>query len=339
MRRPLAKKDDNVQPRINHVICNDKLSPGAEISLAATYALKGDDNDTLRLIHHYAVSTCFSISDLPSSIPTWRDTVPSLAFEHGFLLSGLLAVTSLHLALVNPSTCHTNAAIRHYSQALALIQPHLSDITPDNVFPLFSCSCLIALYSFGIYCTSQENLDPLAEIFELFTLIRGIAVIVKNGLQWLQHGPFAAAMLPQPANHSTSLELEIEAALTTLSRHNLERITDPEAQGAYTTAIGMLRHTLLLAADIPDTKTTALVFPIMITIMGHPLFVEKLRDREPMALVILAHYGVLLYWLRNHIWLQGWGSQIIHAVKEAVELEWRGCLEWPLKVVGDGRVV
>ena len=323
-------KGDHTKQHVNRLTCEDNRPPDNEISLAKTYALKGDDNDTLRLMYHYALSTCFSISDLPSSIPPWRDTVPALAFEHDFLLSGLLGVTSLHLVLLNPSAHHTNAAIKHYSQALTLIQPHLSNVTPDNVSALFSCSCLIALYSFGIHCTSQSCLDPLADILELFSLIRGIAVIVKNRVQWLERGPFAQAMLPTLVDSNASLAPEIDAALETLSQRNLETIADPKAQEAYATTIEMLRQTLLLAAEKPDTKMTALLFPIMVP----PLFMDELRYGNSMALLILAHYGVVLYWLRSHIWLRGWGSQIVEAVKGVVGGDSRGCLDWPLKVVG-----
>jgi hypothetical protein len=165
---------------------------------------------------------------------------------------------------------------------------------------------------------------------ELFSLIRGIAVIIKNGVQWLEQGPFAQAMLPTPVDPNASLAPEIEAALETLSQRTLETIADPKAQEAYATTIEMLRQTLLLAAEKPDTKMTALLFPIMVP----PLFRDELRYRNPMALLILAHYVVVLYWLRSHIWLRGWGSQIVEAVKGVVGRDSWGCLNWPLKVVG-----
>jgi hypothetical protein len=41
-------------------------------------------------------------------------------------------------------------------------------------------------------------------------------------------------------------------------------LTDPTARDAYAAAIQMLRQTFLLAAERPETKMTALLFPIML---------------------------------------------------------------------------
>ena len=328
-RIPSKPRADDIARSANRITHEGAPSHIEEVSLAKMYSLKGDDNDTLRLMHHYGISTCYSISDLTSASLPLRDAVPALAFEHDFLLSGLLAVTSLHLALLNPSAIHTNSAIKHHSQALALIRPHLTDVSPNNVAALFSFSCLIALYSFGFHQTDPSCSDPLREILEVFTLIRGIRVIVKNGVQWLEQGPFAASMLPTPSNPNTGLPPEIEAIISTLSERNSELTTDSTTQDAYAAAIGMLRQTFLLAAEKPGAKMMALPFPIMVP----DEFMEKLSGRDPMALVILAHYGVVLYWLRGYIWLRGWGKETVDAVKYAVGPEWRLCLEWAVEEV------
>lgn len=197
-------------------------------------------------MHHYGISTCYSISDLTSISLPLRDTVPALAFEYDFLLSGLLAVTSLYLALLNPSAIHTNSAIKYYSEALTLVCLYLTDVSPDNVAALFSFSCLIALYSFGFHQTEPSCLDPLGAIFEVFTLIRGIRVIVKDVVQWLEQGPFAQSMLPKPSSPNPSLAPKIEPAISALSQHNSELIPDSMSGDAYTCAIDMPRQTCQL---------------------------------------------------------------------------------------------
>lgn len=85
----------------------------------------------------------------------------------------------------------------------------------------------------------------------------------------------------------------------------------------------------LLAAENPGAKMTVLPFPIMVPRQ----FMEKLEDRDPMALVILAHYSVVLYWLRNHIWLRGWGRQLVDAIHLELGSEWHGCLKWAIEEV------
>jgi hypothetical protein len=311
-------------PSANHIIHEDAPAHSKEVSLAKMYSLKGDHNDRLRLMHHYGMSTSYSISDLSSV----RDTVPALAREFDFLLSGMFAVTSLHLALHNPSTIHTQSAVKHLSEALTLVGPHLTSMTPDNIAALFSFACLIASYSFGFHHTQPPCLDPLGEMFEVFTLIRGIGVIVKEGAQWHMTGPFTNSMFLTLSNLIGKLVSKIEAAISVLSQRNSDLITD-STQDAYAGSIDLLRQTFLLAAEKPSLKMTLLVFPIKVA----DEFVEKLRERDPLALVILANYAVVLYWLRSSIWIGGWGKEIVDAVKHAVDAEWHKYFKWAIEEV------
>lgn len=262
-------------------------------------------------------------------VSLWRYGIPALALRHDFLLSSILAITSLHLALLNPCALHTSAAIGHHSQALALTRPHLLNLSPDNASALFPFSCLIALYSFGVHSTSASTFNPIVEMIEVFTLIRGIGAIVKSGAQWLEPDLHAESMLPSPSNPNASLAPKIEATLAVLSRCNSESTTDMTIRDAYGTTIWMLRQVFLLAAENPGAKMTVLPFPIMVPRQ----FMEKLEDRDPMALVILAHYSVVLYWLRNHIWLRGWGRQLVDAIHLELGSEWHGCLKWAIEEV------
>lgn len=320
---------DRVARGVTNVTNDHRLSNDVEMSLAKTYSLKGDDNDTLRLMHYYTISTSFSMSDSSFAALRMRNVIPALAFEHDFLLSGILAVTSLHLAILNSCPIHSNAAMKHHSEALTLTRPHLSHVTPDNVSALFSFSCLIACYSFGFHQANLSCADPIGEILEVFTLLRGIAVIVKNGAQWLEQGPFAESMLPKPSNPNASLAPKIEAAISSLSQCNSALMSDSVTQEAYAVAIEMLRQTFLLSAEQPNAKMAALPFPIM----APQGLMEKLRDRDPMALVILAYYGVVLHWLRDDIWLRGWGKEILDGVTKAVRSEWRVWLDFAVKEV------
>jgi hypothetical protein len=306
------------------------LSHDEEVSLAMRYSLKADDNDTYRLIHHYALSTSTSISDSPSAVLMNRDIIPALAFEHDFLLSGLLAVTSLHLAILNPCTIHNDAALKHHSQALTLIRPHLSHVTADNVYALFSYSCMIACYSFGIRKAAISSHDPLGDMLAVFTLLRGITVIVEMGEEWLENSPFAdSTKLPEP-NPNTRLAPKVEGALFSLSQSIPDSNTDLTSREVYEAALSLLRHTFLLSAEQPHSTRTALLFPILVP----QQFVDNLRDKDPLSLVILAHYAVVLHWLRHSIWLRGWGNEVIAAVRHVVGSEWDVVLKFAVEQVG-----
>ncbi|KAG9233523.1 hypothetical protein BJ875DRAFT_442165 [Amylocarpus encephaloides] len=311
----------------NGVLLQASQRKGDDIPRASSpLALKNDQNDTLRLMHHYNVSTRHSIADPgnPSQISIWRDAIPSLAFKHDFLLSGLLAVTSLHLTLLRPSHTHTNAALKHYIGALALFRPHLSSIGPDNASALFAFACLVPLYAFGIHNTSLSSKEAIPGIIEVFTLYRGITPVVTTGVQWLENGPFSDFMLPAPNNVATVLSPAIEETLALLSYHNQQTTSNPELIGAYEGAIAMLRITFVLTEEHPDMNMAILPFPLFTP----KEYITRLKAREPFALVILAHYAVVLHWLRHYLWLQGWGKEIVEAIKDKVDDDHQRCIQW-----------
>ena len=128
---------------------------------------------------------------------SWRDTVPQLAFEHEFLLSSVLAITSLHLAILYPSDRYHNAALHYHTEALARFRLHLSSITPKNLSSVFAFSCLIPLFSFGIHCTPLRRLETLPGIYEIFTLMKFIATLLKSSTRWLDPARFPEVAVPE----------------------------------------------------------------------------------------------------------------------------------------------
>jgi hypothetical protein len=267
-----------------------------------------------------------------------RDIIPALGFKHDFLLSGLLAVSSLYLALLNPSDFNIASAIKYHTEALRQVQPHLTNVSPNNVGALFSFSCLISSYSFSFHQIQTPSNNSLKSILEVFTLIRGIRVIIRDGMQWLKKGPFAQSLSLNPSNPNASLEPKIESALSKLLQCTSEQKSDPESRDVYTAAIALqplLRQNFILAKEKPGVKMTALPFPILVS----DKYLESLKGEDPLALVIFANYAVLLHWLRGYVWLRGWGKQIVEAVKHTVAIEWQDCLEWAMQEVSSSDVM
>jgi hypothetical protein len=202
--------------------------------------------------------------------------------------------------------------------------------------PLSTCGTLMSFrlskYSCDIEAHGSFLLRALTDskilrIIEILTLLRGVRNIATNGSQLLKSGPMGCLLPPSISDlHPTrALSQDIEATLLLLSIRNLKS-TKPSSRDAFAGAIARLRHTFLLERDQPGTTMTIVPFAIWVP----DLFVERMRDREPMALVILAHYAVVLHWLRRIIWLQDWGSRIIYAVRDALSEEWTDCMAWPM---------
>ncbi|KAK9311116.1 hypothetical protein V1524DRAFT_443526 [Lipomyces starkeyi] len=291
-----------------------------------------------KLMNHYVHFTCQSLAGLTlnteNGLWIWRAFVPQLTFEHEFLLHGLLGLSSLHIALSQPYRQRESIeiAVQHYDIALALCRPHLSNITEYQINALFAFSYIVALYSFGIHRIFPSQLSPLAKINEILTLIRGTSVIANLGSRWLDQTPLGSLKTPQSVKSIQNLPPELEDALSQLSQRTNTTIGTTAQRQACIDAIRLVRHSFLLALSGHSVQKTIALFPILID--SELLIMVRLA--EPLALAILAHYAVILHWLRGHIWLEGWGEQTLDAVRQALPPDWHVCIAWALEEVGGG---
>lgn len=297
------------------------------------------ERDNLRLMNHYGGYTCIAIAGLTSTseetLHVWRDYVPELAYEHNYLLHGLLGLSALHLALSKPTLQHehTVLAMHHHNIGIAVFRTLITDITADNINALFAFSCILVLHSFGIYRSIKSQLDPIAKIHEVLTLLRGTGVIVKSAMHLLKQGPMRAALMPMLNDPTRELPFEIEGVLTELLQRIDTTIATTVNGDEYTAAISALRHNFLLAIEHPDVNLTMVLFPVFVS----PEFLPLVCIGEPLALAILANYAVILHWLRGHVWLEGWGRQVVGAVHQVLPLDWHQCVAWAVSEVGSAR--
>ncbi|MCJ1471707.1 hypothetical protein MMC13_000347 [Lambiella insularis] len=312
-------------------ISSHDATPSTGTSASDECVFSISERNDLRLMHHFTLTVYKTIGTSPEATAVWHDLIPQLAFEHDFLLHGILALASLHLALTSPSSREASSAtaLRHYTAAIGLFRPHLNSITSSNISPIFAFSTLVPLYIFGYTHTFALPLNPLPEIFEIIAVLRGCAGIVRSGAEWLENGPFKHLLLPEPTDPLQALPIEIEVALSTLSIYNGKTTADTMLLNSYSEAIGVLRESFKLALNAPGEQKVALPFPILIS----PEVPMRMREGDPIALVILAHYGVILHWLGTSIWMKGWGAQTVDAVKNAVGEDWQKCITWAVEEV------
>lgn len=62
-------------------------------------------------------------------------------------------------------------------------------------------------------------------------------------------------------------------------------------------------------------------------------FAQLVKRRVPQALIILAHYCVLLDVLDSRWWIHGWASRVLRDVLGSLEVPWRQWIEWPVQSV------
>ncbi|PYI10309.1 hypothetical protein BO78DRAFT_415060 [Aspergillus sclerotiicarbonarius CBS 121057] len=305
-------------------------TPDTEKSSAGSY-IANSEKERLRLMNHYALHTSRSVTEITlpgdQNQSMWGDWVTELAFEHDFLLHGLLGLSALHLALRGVSRQkHTVMAIHHHDLGVALFRPHLSNVTPDNRDAVFAFSCVVALYTFGIHRSSQPTENPINKIHHVFAMIRGSALFVKSDHGAMERSQWSILMLPCPFP-SVKLPGEIEDMLSTILRRIPSTTSTAIRIDIYQPVIKTLRDSLAMAILYRRTKMTLSYFPVMCP----PDFWAMVRTSEPLSLAILANYAVTLHWLRTNVWMQCWGKEIVDAIRQALPLEWHECIAWAVR--------
>ncbi|KAK9241691.1 hypothetical protein V1506DRAFT_550005 [Lipomyces tetrasporus] len=288
-----------------------------------------------RLMNHYVHFTYQSLIEITTTnedaFLIWRSFVPYLAFEHDFLLQGLLGLSSLHLALSQPYQQRESIAnaVQHYGNALALARPHLSNVTEYQIDAIFVFSYIVALYSFGIHRIFPSQLSPLAKIIEVMKLIHGTSVIAKLGSDWLDQTLLGLLRSYQFIKYSQNLSPELEDSLAQLRQRIYTTTGRTAHREAYISAISLVRESFLRVVSGQSPQKVMGLFPVLVD----PMLLIMVRLGDPLALAILAHYAVILYWLRGHIWLEGWGEQILDTVRQVLPSDWHVCIAWALEEV------
>lgn len=112
--------------------------------------------DDLNLMHHYssyAFKEGFGARREVEHL--WQDYIPQQAMKHTFLMHGLLALSALHLAYLNPSSSSKYLQLCDKHQAIALQKFRAilsSNIDPSLADALFALSSTISVSAMARSC-------------------------------------------------------------------------------------------------------------------------------------------------------------------------------------------
>jgi hypothetical protein len=290
--------------------------------------------EDLELMHHFSTVVCVTLSDNPDIRHVWQFVVPKEALRHNFLMHCVLGLSALHLVHTAPhdNERYRRAAIRHQDIAVATFRPLLEHITAQNCDAMWASSALTVIFGAAQYqlpeASGVAKLSPLDGILEVCELVRGVYVVVQAAVQWISTGPIKPILVFDFITNSPTLPPDIIDALQAV-KDCIIASTTPHTTSVYLSSLQVLQQTF--AATIStDQPTLVLVWLVLF----ERQFVVMLRERDPIALVMLAHYGVVLYGSRQHWWCGDWGFAIVKDVYQALNDDWRPLIAWPIQKVG-----
>lgn len=266
--------------------------------------------------------------------PVWRNIVPEEALSHPFLMHGILALSALHLARTGPDPSHRasylNRAVAHQNQALALFRELLGDVNENNAKAMFAFAGIVVIYTFGFPHTpdAQDASDCVDDLYQVLILTRGVQQVI--------YAPRDFRTFLQESNFRPILQVDGVRGVVpndaTAALHRLYEAVDACAdadQQVYRLAVENLEEMLSWIYGGMRANTIAGRWAIRL----RARFMECLREREPLALVMLAHYGVLLTYLQHRWCFDEWCVRISKAVWAILDDQWRPLVHWAMKEI------
>jgi Fungal specific transcription factor domain len=292
------------------------------------------DTDSFELLHHYTSATCLILSR-SRNIDIWQVAIPRMALKHDFLMHGILALSALHLSRIQPSRAGklTVLASAHEQLALPSFRKHISqNFSNDTCHAVFSFSGFVIPFILASENSLEASTSRIPGLEDgsphWFYAIRGLMVLLTGNWSTLVQGPYApllvrtSAPIPYANNPNESHLVEVQQLIS-----SCDDFSDAQETIACQIAFDELCRTLSSPCKTGGYKAAFLIWPGVVPTD----YVRLLHYQHPIALIILAHYCVVIKKIETVWYLRGLGQNLLLSIHEVLSPKWRPWLVWPMK--------
>lgn len=355
-------KPDSTQTRGNN---RTRLGSNASssVSSASSTALQMTSSqigrfgiEDMELWHHYIKHT----SEATSVMFGGR---PELGLSCDYLLHGMLATAAIHLGYLHPEhrQRYNLLSRQHIDLALGPFQRAMASISDENIIYLFTYSTLLVVCSLAASqgAHTYGGSEPSSGIADWVICVRGcrsITAAANFDIGGLPIGPWIEHMVKVPCTPGNTYKLSPEEE-GSFSRIESLLATAPLATDlpsneveAYLHAMEKLRHTFAFTVDSfnatmtlamkdfsPEALPERLSRRLFVTLWPFSvseLFVQLLSETRPPALIIMAHYCLILRRAKDCWYMAESGLRIFQAIQHNLGEEWSTYIEYPRRVFG-----
>ncbi|KAI2469030.1 hypothetical protein F4781DRAFT_422210 [Annulohypoxylon bovei var. microspora] len=295
------------------------ITPSSAIAAPIPRGFSMFDPITERLFYHYAteVSPVFTSLDVPIEVlSSFHDAVIRHSFEHPYVYHSMLTVSALHLASFTPTPTpasrirspHIITALAHKASALETLRSIVNSITAITCEPALAASGLLTVCAFAMLHAgvASDVIDLLAQIM---TLYRGTVAIFRFGrrdsiavlsatIPTLRQSILTAIIGEKPWPSADAAVDKVLAKIFELSEDSDDA---KEKKSILLDAGFKLKVALRRVAGAKGVYNVACMWLAMV----HPTINDYIKARDPLSLVLLAHWVITLKYI-NHIWWAVW---------------------------------
>ncbi|PTU22163.1 hypothetical protein P175DRAFT_0557089 [Aspergillus ochraceoroseus IBT 24754] len=287
----------------------------------------------LELMMHWYNEMYLALSRNPKTEIIWRLYIPEEALSHPFLMHGMLAASALHIARTRPARMgsdgsppgrdYLQVAVAHQNQALALFRDQLGSIDIHNGKAMFAFAGITVLYAFGFPHQPDPN-NPgstaVEDLLQAFVLVRGMQQILNQTMATVFEDPKWAPMRDLE-DYDVILSGNAQAAVDRLHKANGNCARqDPILHDSL-----LYQETIDNLADLMAGVKAGMGFSLAcrFAIKLQAAFVDRVRERRPLAMVIMVHYCAVMHQLRDVWFGDEWGTRVAQEIWYILDDQWR----------------
>ncbi|KAM0146554.1 hypothetical protein ACHAPG_011069 [Botrytis cinerea] len=265
----------------------------------------------------------------------WEGAVQRSASTHEYVYNGILSFASLHLAVLQPQnrSIHIARALKFQNTGMIEFRTVLENVTASNCEAALGFSGLLisSIYAFPVAQAgpgkpSKRLLDYLPIIFSLFN---GTVAIYRMGWTKSLNSPLSVHLRNKVvAADATSTPAEGEEYLEQLELREIATLKDQHLRELYHDVSQKVRRNLRRTEQFPGRAWPG---------AAPPAYIECMKEREPMALILVAYWAVGQdRGVGHNWWAKNWGRDLVEVIGEELgeNARWQWYLRWPKEKMG-----
>ncbi|KAG9236415.1 putative NADH oxidase [Amylocarpus encephaloides] len=293
----------------------------------------------LELLHHWTISTGLTMTTDPVLRTLWRTKIPQMAFTNPFVMRGILSLSALHLAHLNPGNreFYVTSSMEHHEMALRDATTVLPQVNGENCHALHIFSILTCMHTLGRPRKPEDFLVVGEQgIAKWLVLFKGVTQIIDMFQEAMSAGPLSA-LIQSRVRRQRQRATCIVSMSTDYCAFLRDAIVDSPASSVdrdvYIAAIDELRDAFTFMYSIPaHSHEMGDVFIWLLRVSDD--YLALLREGTQEALSIFGYCCVLFWKLEKYWWMEGWSGLLMGNIWQWLDEEHRGWIGWPVGEIG-----
>ncbi|KAL4938319.1 hypothetical protein BDV06DRAFT_201098 [Aspergillus oleicola] len=312
-----------------------------------------------KLLKNWCASTEVSLTHTKNKDRSWQSVIRRESVAHTALRHSVLALSAIQLASTTEDDTakrksHLQDAEKHYRQAVDDFPPQSDDLAEPGCNSIFSTASVLFIceLAFPSLAEDGQRLSTSADRFpspssekeekkeqstspcldrllHLFKTVRGISSCTKV-LDIVEKGELKDLFSQSDPYHQLPSTYTLPIfAMKNLNNAAAKKDSSHET-AVYDDAISKLDRSLEMLSKGGEPTMIALRWMFRVP----SRYLELVRERQPLALIIFAHYCAVLHHLRDRWWMDDRGSRLVKEISQLLGQDRQGSILWASDIVG-----